>query len=191
VITVDKKQLRQEMKGKMASIPKSLHEEKSLTIAEQLYKEPEWVNAKTVGVTISRHPEVDTYQIIKKAWELGKNVVAPKCIPSTKQMDFRVLEDFNQLETVYFGLLEPKESITRKVEPEKIDLLIVPGLSFTREGYRLGVGGGYYDRFLEKYRGNKISLAFDNQIASKLPVEEHDLPVDKIITDQEVIKTHD
>lgn len=186
---MNKKQLRQEMREKLASISKQLYEEKSYNIAERLYKESNWLNAKTVGITISKPPEVDTYQIIRKAWEQGKTVVVPKCIPSNKQLVFRCLEDFNQLETVYFGLLEPKESITRKVEPNEIDLLIVPGLSFTKVGFRLGVGGGYYDRFLENYQGDKISLAFDIQIVPDLPVEEHDLPVDKIITDHEVIET--
>ena len=64
-------------------------------------------------------------------------------------MDFRVLENFDQLETVYFSLLEPIESQTTLIDPQEIELLLVPGLAFTKAGFRLGVGGGYYDRFLE------------------------------------------
>ncbi len=56
-------------------------------------------------------------------------------------MDFRVLDRFDQLESVYFGLLEPIESKTVRVDPEEIDLLIVPGMAFEKDGFRIGVGG--------------------------------------------------
>ncbi|MDF2904300.1 MAG: 5-formyltetrahydrofolate cyclo-ligase [Bacillus sp. (in: firmicutes)] len=187
---MEKNKLRQEMKQKLASQQKKVYEEKSDKIAQNLFKDLSWVNAKTVGITISNPPEVDTYQIIKKAWELGKTVVVPKCQPENRQLRFRVIEDFSQLEKVFFGLYEPIESITSEVDSHMIDLLIVPGLAFSREGYRIGFGGGYYDRYLKNYHGDKLSLCFDIQIVPHLPVEDHDLPVAKIITDHEVINTN-
>ena len=99
-------------------------------------------------------------------------------------MDFRVLENFDQLETVYFSLLEPIESQTTLIDPQEIELLLVPGLAFTKAGFRLGVGGGYYDRFLEVNHVNTLSLAFHQQIVPEIPLEKHDLPVMKIITDK-------
>ena len=102
-----------------------------------------------MGLRFPVPPEVDTYQIIRKAWDEGKRIVTPKCLPKDRQMDFRVLDRFDQLESVYFGLLEPIESKTVRVDPEEIDLLIVPGMAFERRGFRMGVGGGYYDRFLQ------------------------------------------
>lgn len=187
---MNKKQLRQDMREKLSTIQKPMYEDKSYKIAQKLYEEPSWTKAETVGITLSNPPEVDTYQIIRKAWELGKTVVVPKCISKTKKLDFRCLEDFSQIESVFFGLYEPIESITRKVNDADIDLLIVPGLIFTRKGFRVGFGGGYYDRFLTAYRGDKISLAFENQVVTELPIEEHDIPVDKIITNNEVIVTN-
>ena len=187
---MEKNELRQEMKQKLVDLQKKVYEEKSEKIAQNLFKEMSWVNAKTVGITVSNPPEVDTYQIIKKAWELGKRVVVPKCQPDKRQLGFRVIEQFSQLEKVFFGLYEPIESVTCEVDSALIDLLIVPGLAFSREGYRLGFGGGYYDRYLENYRGEKISLSFGIQIVPQLPVEEHDLPVAKIITEYEVIDTN-
>jgi 5-formyltetrahydrofolate cyclo-ligase len=188
---MDKKQLRQEMKERLSLLKKPQYEDKSYRIAQTLFRDSDWKNADTIGITISNPPEVDTYQIIRKAWELGKTVVVPKCNSSEKQLGFRKLDRFSQLESVFFGLYEPNELLTNEVHADKIDLLIVPGLAFNKKGYRLGFGGGYYDRFLMNYHGVKISLAFDSQIVSSLPIEAHDLPVTKIITDDEVIVTYD
>ena len=141
---------------------------------------------RCIGITISSPPEVDTFQIIRKAWDEGKQIVIPKCLPKERKMDFRKLERFDQLESVYSGLLEPIESKTNLVEPSDIDLLIVPGIAFDSEGFRMGFGGGYYDRFLQSFKGNTVSLAFREQIVSNLPKEDHDIPVEKIITDEEI-----
>jgi 5-formyltetrahydrofolate cyclo-ligase len=75
-----------------------------------------------------------------------------------------------------------------EVDASRIDLMIVPGLAYTREGYRLGFGGGYYDRYLQNYHGKTISLAFNEQLVPNFLVEEHDIPVSEIITNLGVIK---
>nr|WP_197414446.1 5-formyltetrahydrofolate cyclo-ligase [Bacillus sp. FJAT-29937] len=182
----DKKKLRKEIMEKLSMINKPQYEQFSYQIANQLYQDIYWQEAETVGITISKQPEVDTYQIIRKAWEEGKRLVVPKCLPKTRELVFRTLHRFDQLESVYYGLLEPIEAETDEVSPNEIDLIIVPGLAFTENGYRLGFGGGYYDRFLTKYNGHTLSLAFHDQIVANLPVEAHDIPVSKIITDEEV-----
>lgn len=180
----EKKKLRSVIREKLKEISKPLYEHYSYTIAQELYKDPLWQSASIIGITISIPPEVDTYQIIRTAWAEGKRVVVPKCLAKEKQMDFRELQRFDQLESVYFGLLEPIESETALVEKENIDLLIVPGLAFTQEGYRTGVGGGYYDRYLQHYQGHTVSLAFHEQLVSSVPIEAHDIPVGKIITNK-------
>lgn len=180
----EKKKLRKEIKDKLKQIPKPLYEHYSYLIAQSLYQDPLWQSAATIGITVSIPPEVDTYQIIRNAWREGKRIVVPKCIATNRQMDFRELRSFDQLESVYFSLLEPKEAETELVDKKEIDLLIVPGIAFTKEGYRLGVGGGYYDRFLQDFQGHTLSLAFSEQMVSSLPMEEHDLPVEKIITNK-------
>ncbi|MFL6562555.1 MAG: 5-formyltetrahydrofolate cyclo-ligase, partial [Bacillus sp. (in: firmicutes)] len=100
----------------------------------------------------------------------------------------RTLNEFSQLESVFYGLFEPKEEVTKEVDADRIDLMIVPGLAYTKEGYRLGFGGGYYDRYLQNYHGMTISLAFTDQLVPQFLVEEHDVPVSQIITNHGVIK---
>ena len=93
---------------------------------------------KLLGLTISKQPEVDTYQIIRKAWESGKQVVVPKCNLKKKGLLSVTLNEFSQLESVFYGLFEPIEELTTEVDDDKIDLMIVPGLAYTREGLPFG-----------------------------------------------------
>ncbi|MFS0775966.1 5-formyltetrahydrofolate cyclo-ligase [Neobacillus sp. 3P2-tot-E-2] len=184
----EKKRIRKEMKESLALLTKPYYEHYSTKIANTLYNDEDWLNAKVIGITISKEPEVDTYQIIRKAWEAGKEVVVPRCNPKDKTLTFRKITEFSQLESVFYGLLEPIIEQTMEVYPGDIDLLFVPGLAYTSEGYRLGFGGGYYDRYLTSYYGKTLSLAFHFQVIHQFPIEKHDIPVSKIITNDEVIK---
>jgi 5-formyltetrahydrofolate cyclo-ligase len=183
----EKKIVRNQIRQKLHSMPKSSYEKRSSLIAQNVRKLKEWEEAKLIAITISNFPEVDTRRIIENAWMDGKKVAVPKCEPKSKTMHFRKLESFEQLERVFFGLWEPILDKTELVEDTDIDLMFVPGLAFNRKGYRLGFGGGYYDRYLSKYSGITVSLAFSDQLLDNIPVESHDLPVDKIITPNEVI----
>ncbi|MCH1624932.1 5-formyltetrahydrofolate cyclo-ligase [Fredinandcohnia quinoae] len=186
-----KKVLRKEMKEHLQLIDDSFLKIWSKSITEKIITLPEWNHAKTIGITISGKHEVNTEELIKMAWKANRRVVVPKCIPSTKKLVFREITSFSQLEVVFYGLKEPIEDQTKEVDQGDIDLLIVPGLRFTKEGYRLGHGGGYYDRFLTTYEGNTISLAFDIQIIDSLPIETFDLPVQKIITNEQMINCNE
>ncbi|MDF2038615.1 5-formyltetrahydrofolate cyclo-ligase [Cytobacillus oceanisediminis] len=183
---MDKKALRKKMLERMKELSKPEYEQLSYEIACSLYSSPLWLQAKTIGITVSKPPEADTWQIIRKAWEEGKRVAVPKCIPRSKQMVFRELNSFRDLESVYYGLWEPSPEKTDEVRSEEIETLIVPGLAYMKNGFRLGFGGGYYDRFLEHYEGRTVSLAFELQLINGVPVENHDKPVEMIITDQRV-----
>ncbi|MFC0415684.1 5-formyltetrahydrofolate cyclo-ligase [Cytobacillus solani] len=187
----EKQMIRKQIMDKLAKIEKPQYEHDSYEIAQLLFRDALWKEARTVGVTISKSPEVDTYQIIRKAWEEGKRVVIPKCLPRNKEMVFRTLTKFNQVESVYYGLLEPIETVTKEVPANEIDLIIVPGLAFTQNGYRVGFGGGYYDRYLASFTGQTISLAFTPQLVTELPIEGHDIPVNKIITVKKAEKMND
>ncbi|MBY0145680.1 5-formyltetrahydrofolate cyclo-ligase [Neobacillus niacini] len=184
----EKTLIRKEMKERLSGLSKPYYEDYSYIIARNLYDQDDWIQADVIGVTISKEPEVDTYQIIRKAWESGKEVVVPKCHPKEKMLTFHKITQFSQLESVFYGLFEPIIDQTIEVGHEDIDLLIVPGLAYTRDGFRLGFGGGYYDRYLPQYKGKTISLAFHFQVIPHFPVEEHDIAVSKLITNEEVIK---
>jgi 5-formyltetrahydrofolate cyclo-ligase len=184
---MDKKALRQEMKMAIAKMTNEMRNQQNEAIANTLYAQPFWKQAKTIGITVSRKWEVDTIAIIKRAWAENKTVAVPKCHPSNKTMTFRIVHSFEQLHCTYLDLYEPIEEFTEEVAKTDIDLLIVPGIAFIRSGYRLGYGGGYYDRYLKDFRNQTVSLAYSLQLVASLPIEEHDLPVQTIITNEEMI----
>lgn len=182
-----KKEMRNDIMSKLKKFDAVEYQDKNTRIMERLIHHPAFQRATTIGITISRFPEVDTEKIIEFAWQQSKTIVVPKCNAKTRQMDFRRIDHFQQLETVYMDLKEPIVEQTESYSHETIDLLIVPGVVFNRAGYRIGFGGGYYDRFLSCYQNRTISLAFSEQIQENLPIESHDLPVQTIITDLDII----
>lgn len=169
---------------------RSEHMKKSLEITDRVIASNEFQSADTIGITISRYPEVDTRPLIEAAWEAGKQIAVPKCLHATREMDFRLITTFDNLETVYVDLLEPIIDKTVSVGKNEIDLQIVPGVVFSEEGYRVGFGGGYYDRYLQGYKGETLSLAFAIQTGQAVPVEPHDIPVGRIFTEEKVIVCH-
>ena len=185
-----KSDIRRDMKLRLARMGKEKHAALSLAAAEKLFALPEWLAAGTVAVTVSLYPELDTEPVIRRAWQEGKRVAVPKCIPAERQMDFRYLASFDELETVYAGLREPDPARTESASKHEIDFLAVPGLAFTETGGRLGFGGGYYDRYLPGYGGKLAALAFEEQILDMLPAEPHDVRIPKIITPKRVLKAY-
>lgn len=185
---MDKSQLRQSITAYLRKL--SANEKQNIESKQSAeLKELEcWKQANTIGITVSQGLEWNTRPIIEAAWCEGKTVCVPKCLPKTKQLEFYKFDTYDQLEKVYYNLLEPKPEETTKVSKEQIDLLIVPGLLFDRRGYRIGFGGGYYDRFLKDYPNQTISLASERQIINHLPVEPFDLPVQMILTESGLLK---
>lgn len=184
---ITKKQLRSEMKKKLSLLNEQAYTMQSKKIAENVYRLDEWNHAQVIGLTISGKTEVDTYNLINRAWEENKRVVVPKCYSAEKTMTFREITSFEQLEIVYYGLREPIVNETTEVKQHEIDLLFVPGVCFTKAGFRLGHGGGYYDRYLATFMGETISLVFPIQLIEDIPIEPFDIPVQKIITSEHVI----
>jgi 5-formyltetrahydrofolate cyclo-ligase len=180
---MSKEILRNQVLGILNNINRTEHLKKSLEITNRVLASDEFRSADTIGITISRYPEVDTRPLIEAAWAAGKRIAVPKCIHATREMDFRLITSYDSLETVYMGLFEPITDETLSVEKKGIDLQIVPGVVFSDEGYRIGFGGGYYDRYMSDYNGATLSLAFVTQTNHKIPVEGHDIPVSKIITE--------
>ncbi|RXI99451.1 5-formyltetrahydrofolate cyclo-ligase [Anaerobacillus alkaliphilus] len=153
----------------------------SENIKDKLLESTEWIEAKTVGITISTGREVDTKGIIEEGWRQQKRIVVPKCYPSRKEIKFYEITSYTELEDSFYSLKEPITNIAPLVSKEEIDLLIVPGIIFDKRGFRIGYGGGYYDRFLSNYQNKTLSLAFDFQIVNDIPTETHDIAVGKII----------
>ncbi len=151
---------------------------------KHLFESSLWKEAEMIAVTLSTEKEWDTTEIIEKAWVEGKRVCVPKSIHRTRALHFFEITAFTQVERGYYDLLEPIVSETERVDEAAIDLMIVPGLIFTPSGYRIGFGGGYYDRFLEYFDKTTVSLLHSNQLVDSFPVESHDIPVQYLITEK-------
>ncbi|WP_277677891.1 5-formyltetrahydrofolate cyclo-ligase [Gracilibacillus dipsosauri] len=165
------------------------HKEKlNKSIQDMLYSFDHWKQARKVGLTISRGMEWNTTSIIKHAWKQKKQIALPKCNPTDFSMEFYKCTAFDQLENTYLDLYEPNPEITKGVSKEELDLIIVPGIAFDREGNRIGYGGGFFDRYLKGYQGLKIALAAKVQVLERIEAESHDIPIDYLITESAVIK---
>lgn len=120
------------------------------------------------------------------AWAAGKSVAVPRCISADKTLRFYEIGSFDELEPGFKDILEPAKGAGRLVGPAEMvgSVCLVPALVYDADGHRIGYGGGYYDRFLSFYPGDKLGLARTTQLSSNpLPHEDHDVPVDAIVTE--------
>jgi len=149
-------------------------------IAVRLYSDYRFREAETIFIFVSFGSEVDTHGIISHLLSLGKCVCVPRIVKKHHMSAVRI-ESLQDLEANRMGILEPVNGT--EVEPEDIDLVIVPGVAFDRRGYRIGYGGGYYDTFMSKIPGvDKIALAYDMQLIDRVENEVWDIRVDSLIT---------
>ncbi|RYG74700.1 5-formyltetrahydrofolate cyclo-ligase [Lentibacillus lipolyticus] len=183
VCKLNKQEMRKTAINKLKNIPTMERRQIEQRLQRHLTDSVAWQSADSVGITVSKGFEWDTNPIIETAWQEGKSVCVPKCFPDERKLNFFILNTYDQLETVFHGLLEPKPTETEEVSKKDIDLLIVPGLVFDKHGYRIGFGGGYYDRFLVDFPNRKLSLAASFQVVERLPSDSYDIPVDTLITE--------
>lgn len=145
-----------------------------------------YVGAELVLAYVSYGNEVDTRFVIESALATGKRVAVPRVSPHKHKMDFFEISGMGDLAEGFKGILEPKCGLSSLLGTEDLlgSVCLVPGLVFDSAGHRIGYGGGYYDRFLQFYPGDKIALARSTQVSSNpLPTESCDVPVDFIVTD--------
>ncbi|WP_208585910.1 5-formyltetrahydrofolate cyclo-ligase [Gracilibacillus suaedae] len=152
------------------------------SIHTKLLQTDVWHQAHTIGITISKGLEWDTEQLIHKAWRQGKRIAIPKSNLKDHSMTFHCYQDGDELENVWADIWEPIPSNATIMEKNFIDLMIVPGIVFSKSGLRIGYGGGFYDRYLQDYTGTTVSLAADFQIVDTINYEKHDKPVDILIS---------
>lgn len=151
-----------------------LKEEREIFLLQEFFSSELWENSQVVGVTLSMDFEFNTESLIKKALKSGKKVCIPKTFPKGK-MEFFNYNFSEPLVETKFGVLEPLNQ--QVVTKDMIDLLIVPGVAFNKNGYRTGFGGGFYDRYLMDFKGKTCSLIFDEQLRETIEIENHDIPV--------------
>ena len=186
-----KQTLKQQILQKRNHLSKKDINKKSTLIKNSLYSLPEFKKAKNILFYVSFNSEVDTQEIIEELIiRKEKNVIIPYVEKNNPILQLSELKNFNELEPKTFGILEPKNSFIREFNPNKLDLIITPGAVFDLNGHRIGYGYGYYDRFLKTIKKGiiKIGLAYDFQIVEKIPEEQHDVPMDVIITEKRIIR---
>lgn len=177
-----KAELRQELDGRRRALLAEEWERQAALAQEALVRSAWWASAGTVMLyqPIGREMPVD--RLVAAALADGKRLALPRC-ERHRVMHARLWDGAAAaLVRSKFGILEPAE-FAPIVPPGELDLVVTPGVGFDREGYRLGWGGGFYDRYLPKVRGAKVGIAFGVQIVERLPQEAHDVRLDGVVTE--------
>ena len=172
-----KAELRKKILQEMKTLSQEQKQAMDRVLTERFLKHPFYQEAKVIATYLSFPHEFQTQELIKRMLKDGKKVLIPKTYPKGR-MEF-VVYNPQQLAKTSFGLLEPQGDL-EVVEPSQIDLIHVPGLAFTTEGYRIGYGGGYYDRYLEHFAGHTMSTIYPCQV-QEFNFENHDIPVQEVL----------
>jgi 5-formyltetrahydrofolate cyclo-ligase len=139
-------------------------------------------------VYLSFGSEVLTDDLIRWGWGEGKRILVPFCHPEGREMTACRIDGFDELEEGRYGIRAPVVGRLRPVTSGEIDAVVVPAVAFDRWGYRVGYGGGYYDRFLPAApQATKIGAAFACQIIAEIPVGPYDVKMDYIVTEEEIL----
>lgn len=177
-----KKELRRQLIVKQQKLDQNYREEASRRILELLKKQKDYLLAGSIFIYVGKGTEVDTTLIIKDALAKGKRVLVPKTV-YLGHMEACEIDSMEDLIPGTHGILEPKD-LTYRMEPEKIDVAFVPCVAFTKDGYRLGYGGGFYDRFLPRGRFKRILVAYSKMEENTLPHDVYDEKVHGILTEE-------
>ena len=175
---MDKASIRRQIREKKHAMTQEEILLRSEKLGQLLAQSQVYQSAKTIYGYLPYNQEVRTVPMLERALQDGKKVAVPKVYGDT--MRFIYLEDMSCVETGYAGIPEPVAD--EPVAEDKTALVLMPGLAFTKEGDRMGYGGGFYDRFLaEEPNHPTVALCYEFQILESLPTEEYDIPVDCVL----------
>jgi len=182
----EKTELRKRWMAREAGFTEDYITESNAGIARNLFTLPEFQNAGTVLFFYSIWREPDTHEMIRHALELGKTAALPRTYPKGV-MEARRIQGLNDLIPSRFGIPEPPESAAA-IEPDALDFIVVPSVVFDREGFRIGHGVGYYDRYLPLSRAFACGIARENMLARRVPREPHDFQVNALVTERRILR---
>ena len=185
---LNKKLLKQQVREQGHSARNSQEEKDSISqrIVGKFMELPEYAAATTVMFYVDVRSEVRTRFALPSAIASKKRIVVPYCVDG--ELELFLLEDMAELEIGMYKILEPRSELReipeKAISPEDLDLVMVPGVAFDTQGGRTGHGNGYYDKLLQHARVDTplIAIAFDCQIFPEIPVNKHDVFMDKAIT---------
>lgn len=187
------KEIKTGLRSKYRRLREDLSEEEKRSldseIQSRLLSLREYSQADTVFTYISKELEVDTLAIVRAAWANQKRVAVPRCVPGTRDMEFYYIRSWQDLEPASFGVMEPIVERCERVDDESKGFCLVPGFSFDVQGFRLGYGGGYYDRFLSRFGGFTVGICYSFCVQWNLPHGYYDRSVDLLVTEKYVRRT--
>lgn len=183
----DKQALRRRFLSERAAVSKADKRETDRLITEHVLGSGWYRNAKTVFLYVSTPQEIDTGRILRHALAEGKTVCVPLC-GTRGEMSARRISAPDDLRPGRFGIAEPTDTAP-EIAPEQIGLVIVPALACDEQGYRLGYGGGYYDRFLCRTGAVRAALCAQARLVPHLPRGPFDQRCDFIVTERQVLRT--
>ena len=180
-----KNELRERIVGLLKNQKEDERFKKSFIIQKKLFMLREFKDAHVILFYASFDGEVDTLKMIKETQKLGKRIALPKINKRKKIFTPILVESVDEdLQIGPFGIKEPKETTGNALDINRLDMVVVPGLAFDSFNYRIGRGGGYFDRFLEILPKSipSVGLAFDFQMVDSIPQrQKHDLPVSYVL----------
>ncbi len=157
---------------------------KTCDLTKEILNLKEYKESKTVFIYVSYGSEISTAELIKEALK-EKTVLVPYCIDGFGKMIAVKIKSMDDLKAGMYGIKEPK---CHTEYEGSIDLTIVPGVAFSKEGYRIGYGKGYYDRFLKAHKTFSLGICHHELLFDKVPFNEHDVKINKILTKKEEIR---
>lgn len=182
-----KRALREEARAVRRGIPASEREERAMRIREHALAVPELARARAVGCYVSVGSEVSTTLLLRAL--LAKGILVAVPVTEGDHLRFARLDHPWALVPGAHGIPEPREPLT-EVPGDDLDVVIVPGLRFGRDGSRLGNGRGHFDRFLAEHpKAKRVALAFREQVVDSVATESHDQPMDVIVTEEGRVRT--
>ncbi|MCW9712094.1 5-formyltetrahydrofolate cyclo-ligase [Aliifodinibius salicampi] len=180
--------IREELRKNRRDISDANFREWSDKIISKLKDQREYKTARIIHAYVSMNDrrEVNTHSLILEILNEQKKMVVPVTQFKAGNLRHFYLESYNELKPNKWGVLEPEGG--EECPIEKIELVIVPMVGGDEQGYRIGYGGGFYDRFLEDITCPKIGLCFEQNMVDELPIEPFDIALDKIITEKRIIR---
>ena len=184
---IEKDDLRKRMRQRRKAMDPSTIDAVSRRIFRHLLNSKLWQESKVIHTFLPQHTEPNTFFLVQEALQSKRRVQVPK-IAGPSHLTHHWLEDIKLLKKNSWGIPEIQDSDASATDLSEIDLVLVPGLAFSRKGARLGQSRGYSDRFLNQLNGAKIiGVGFDWQILEHVPEESHDRRLDGIITESQLL----
>ena len=181
-----KKEIRAEVKKRRAEAELGTLHENSKKIVETFVNLSQYQNMDLLLAYVDAKREVETRLLMERAWKDHKKVAAPR-VDGDGIMDYYYINSLDDLDPGSFGIMEPKMDCP--ICEDENGLMLMPGVAFDEHCHRVGYGGGYYDRYLEKHPDIvHIALAFEFQVFPEVPFEAHDILPQMLVTEKRIIR---